>query len=239
MTATTGPVALITGAAGNLGVATAQSFAARGARLVLIGRSLESLRAAYPGESPDRLLLAADLLDEDAVRGCVDAALAKFGGIHVLCNIAGGFHYGEPVHKMPREIWNRFHELNAGTLLSAVKAVVPHMLEAGRGVVFNIGSAASVHGHAHMGAYAASKGEVMRLTESMAEELAGTGVSVFCIMPTIIDTPENRADMPKADRSSWTPPAEIGDLMWLLTAQEAALMSGCLIPLKGRLKRGS
>jgi NAD(P)-dependent dehydrogenase (short-subunit alcohol dehydrogenase family) len=237
MAANTGPVAMITGAAGNLGAAAAAAFAAHGARLVLVGRTPESLRAAYPAESPDRLLLAADLSDEDAVRRGVESACAKFGGIQILCNIAGGFHYGEPVYKMPREIWNRYHELNAGTMLSAVKAVVPRMIEAGDGVVFNIGSAGSVQGHAHMGAYAASKGEVMRLTESMAEELAGTGVRVFCIMPTVIDTPENRADMPKANRASWTPPSEIADLMWLLTAKEAALMNGCSIPLKGRASR--
>ncbi|HEX3845881.1 MAG TPA: SDR family NAD(P)-dependent oxidoreductase [Steroidobacteraceae bacterium] len=237
MAQNSGPVAMITGAAGNLGAATAQAFAAHGARLVLLGRTLESLRAAYPGESADRMLLAADLSDEDAVRRGVETALARFGGIQILCNIAGGFHYGEPVHKMPREVWNRFNELNAGTLLSAVKAVVPHMIEAADGVVFNIGSAASVHGHARMAAYAASKGEVLRFTESMAEELAGTGVSVFCIMPTVIDTPENRADMPKANPASWTPPAEIAELMWLLTAKEAGLMSGCLIPLEGRVRR--
>jgi NAD(P)-dependent dehydrogenase (short-subunit alcohol dehydrogenase family) len=239
MAKNTGPVAMITGAAGNLGAAVAEVFAARGARLVLMGRTIESLRTAFPGESDDRMLVAADLSDESAVARGVEAAVARFGGIRILCNIAGGFHYGEPVYKMPREIWNRYHELNAGTMLSAVKAVVPYMIEAGDGVVFNIGSAASVHGHAHMAAYAASKGEVLRFTESMAEELAGTGVSVICIMPTVIDTPENRAEMPKANPASWTPPAEIAELMWLLSAKEAALMSGCLIPIKGRVSKAA
>jgi NAD(P)-dependent dehydrogenase (short-subunit alcohol dehydrogenase family) len=90
-----------------------------------------------------------------------------------------------------------------------------------------------------MAAYAASKGEVLRFTESMAEELAGTGVTVLCIMPTVIDTPENRAEMPKANPASWTPPAEIAELMWLLAAKEAALMSGCLIPIKGRVSKAA
>lgn len=227
------PVVMITGAAGNLGRAAAEVFAEHGARLLLFDRSLEALRKAYPVDSAGRVLLAADLTNEKSVHDAVAGATIDVGPVDVLCNIAGGYAAGEPVHRMDRSVWNRLHELNAGTLLSAVKAVVPRMLTAGSGTVINIGAAGHVHGHANAGAYAASKGEVVRLTESMAEELRGSGVSVFCLMPNVIDTPQNRTSMPGADWTTWTRPRDIANLMWLLTDPTAALMSGTVLPLMG------
>lgn len=233
----TGQVVAITGAAGNLGRAAAAAFARHGAQLVLIDMSMEHLKSAYPEQRADRLLLAADLTAEESVKTAATSAFEKFNKVDVLCNIAGGFHYGEPVHKMGVDVLRRMVDLNAVTMLNAVKFVVPRMIEAGSGTVINIGAAAHVQGHAHMSAYAVGKGAVLRLTESMAEELQDTGVNVFCVMPTLIDTPQNRHDMPTADFSTWTPPDDIAGLMLLLTEPAAALMSGCSIPLKGRLKR--
>jgi NAD(P)-dependent dehydrogenase (short-subunit alcohol dehydrogenase family) len=233
----TGQVVVITGAAGNLGRAAAAAFARRGAQLVLIDMSLDALRAAYSEQRSDRLLLAADLTSEDSVKTAAASAIEKFKKIDVLCNIAGGFHYGEPVHQMGTDVLRRMLDLNAITLLNAVRFVVPRMIEAGSGTVINIGAAGHVQGHANMSAYAVGKGAVMRLTESMAEELHDSGVRTFCLMPTTIDTPQNRHDMPKADYSKWTPPEDIAELMVLLTDEAAALMNGCLIPLKGRVKR--
>ena len=230
-------VVMITGAAGNLGRAAAAAFARRGSKLVLLDVSLDALNAAYPGASPDRMLLAADLLREESVKKAADAARDKFQRIDVLCNIAGGFHYGSPVHLMAASELQRMFELNAMTMFNAVRFVVPAMVEKGAGTVINIGAAGHVQGHAHMAAYAVGKGAVMRLTESMAEELSGSGVNVYCLMPTVIDTPQNRQDMPTADFSKWTPAADIGELMVLLTSGTAGLMSGCLIPLKGRVSR--
>lgn len=232
-----GQVVAITGAAGNLGRAAATAFARQGAQLALIDMSMEQLKSAYPEQRADRLLLAADLTAEESVKTAATSAFEKFNKVDVLCNIAGGFHYGDPVHKMDVAVLRRMVDLNAVTMLNAVKFVLPRMIEAGSGTVINIGAAAHVQGHAHMSAYAVGKGAVLRLTESMAEELRGTGVNVFCVMPTLIDTPQNRHDMPTADFSTWTPPEDIAGLMLLLTEPAAALMSGCSIPLRGRLKR--
>jgi NAD(P)-dependent dehydrogenase (short-subunit alcohol dehydrogenase family) len=233
----TGQVVAITGAAGNLGRAAAAAFARQGAQLVLIDMSMEHLKSAYPEQRADRLLLAADLTAEESVKTAATSAFEKFNKVDVLCNIAGGFLYGDPVHKMGVDVLRRMVDLNAVTMLNAVKFVVPRMIEAGSGTVINIGAAAHVQGHAHMSAYAVGKGAVLRLTESMAEELQDTGVNVFCVMPTLIDTPQNRHDMPTADFATWTPPDDIAGLMLLLTEPAAALMSGCSMPLKGRLKR--
>ena len=230
-------VVMITGAAGNLGRAAAEAFARHGSKLVLLDVSFDALKAAYPDAGQDRLLLAADLLREDSVKKAADAARDRFQRIDVLCNIAGGFHYGSPVHLMAATELQRMFELNTLTMFNAVRFVVPAMVEQRSGIVINIGAAGHIQGHAHMAAYAVGKGAVMRLTESMAEELSGSGVNVYCLMPTIIDTPQNRQDMPTADFSTWTPSADIGDLMVLLTSGAAALMSGCLIPLKGRVPR--
>lgn len=225
---------MITGAAGALGRATAAAFERAGCALVLLDRSMALLQAAYPDARPRRLLVGADLLDETQVRDAADRAIAEFGRIDVLCNIAGGFYYGEPVHALPGERWLAQFHLNATTVLHTAQAVVPHMTHRRRGVVFNIGAAAHLQGHAHMSAYAVAKSAVMRLTESMAEELREFGVSVLCLMPTLIDTPQNRLDMPDADTRAWTPPSAIGELMVLLSDEAAALMSGSSIALGGR-----
>lgn len=227
-------VVMITGGAGNLGRATEYAFAQAGYKRVLIDIDSKALEAAFPVQSDDRLLLPLDLMDGASVEKAIASATEKFGSIDVLCNVAGGFYYGEPVHEMKADVWRRILDLNVTTLLNTVKAVVPGMIGAGRGTVINVGTAAHVRGQAHMSAYAATKSAVMRLTESMADELRDKGIGVFCVMPEIIDTPANRLDMPAADTSSWTPPSAIADVMLLLTSDAASIISGGLFSLKGR-----
>ena len=227
-------VVLITGAAGALGRAAAGAFERAGFALALLDADGAALRAMEAAASTRRRLLQTDLLDAAQVGDAAETTLAAFGRIDVLCNIAGGFYYGEPVHETREEVWLQQFHLNATTVVHACKAVVPHMVARRSGCIFNIGAAAHTQAHAHMSAYAVAKSAVMRLTESMAEELRDTGVTALCLMPTIIDTPKNRHDMPHVDHSQWTAPSAIADLMVLLSAPEAALMSGCSIALAGR-----
>ena len=229
-------VALITGAAGALGRAAAAAFERAGFALALLDADGAALRSSEASPSSRRLLLPTDLLDAAQVRKAATATLEAFGRIDVLCNIAGGFYYGEPVHETREDVWLQQFHLNATTVMHACKAVVPHMVARHSGCIFNIGSAAQMQAHAHTSAYAVAKSAVMRLTESMAEELRDTGVTALCLMPFIIDTPKNRHDMPQADHSQWTPPSAIADLMVLLSAPQAALMSGSSIALAGRPK---
>lgn len=227
-------VILITGAAGALGRAAAEAFEAAGAALILLDINLAALNQAYPDESEQRHLVEGDLLDPASVASAVETGLKVFGRIDVLCNMAGGFYYGEPVHETRQDVWLQQFHVNATTVVNAVRGVVPHMVCRGKGTVFNIGAAAHLQGHGRMSAYAVGKSAVMRLTESMAEELRDTGVNVLCLMPSIIDTPKNRADMPQADPGEWTPAPAIAQLMVLLTTDAASLMSGSCIPLNGR-----
>jgi NADP-dependent 3-hydroxy acid dehydrogenase YdfG len=138
----------ITGAAGNLGRAVARAFADSGAKLVLLDVRRESLDAAYPGDDPAQLKLAVDLLDAPAVSAAMTDAAAQTGAIDVLCAIAGGFHMGEPVHQIPADKWRLMLDMNAGTLLNSVQAVVPAMLERKQGKIITIGANAAHKGMA-------------------------------------------------------------------------------------------
>jgi len=228
-----GKTVLVTGAAGNLGKAVGAAFYAAGANVALVDLDSEHLRAAWEGDAPRRVLLAADLLDEGSIASAAAETREKFGAIDVLCNIAGGFASGPPVHEMPTALWHRMFDLNATSVVHAVKAVVPGMIARKSGNIVNVAAAASVRGQAGMAAYAAAKNAVVRLTESMAVELRPDGIFVGCVMPTIIDTPQNRAAMPNADWSNWTPPASIAEIILFLASDHAMIATGCSIPLAG------
>src|SRR5581483_10726307 len=111
----------------------------------------------------------------------------------ILCNVAGGFDMGPPVHQTPDELWERMLDINVRTVLNSVRAVVPGMIAARYGKIVNVGAAAALSGKPNMGAYTAAKSAVIRLTESMSAELRDKGINVNCVLPSIIDTPENRA----------------------------------------------
>lgn len=228
-----GRICLITGASGNLGRAVAAAFASVGASLALLDRELGSLRATY-GNQPERaLLLEVDLLDASAVAKAVGAALQRLGRIDVLCNIAGGFRMGHPVHETPEDVWKLMLDLNAKSIINTARAIVPGMLAAGHGKIVNIAALAGLSGKANMGAYSASKSAVIRLTESMSAELRDKGINVNCIMPSIIDTPQNRADMPSADPRRWVSPETLADVVLFLASDAARAIHGAAIPVTG------
>lgn len=224
---------MISGAAGNLGQAVAAAFAGQGARLVLLGRELDSLRAAFGDEGAQRLFLPADLLDAAQVAAALAAAAARFGRIDVLCNLAGGFRMGEAVHETTDDNWDFLQDINARTLLNTVRAVVPHMVERGGGKIVNVGAFAAQKGLAGMGAYCAAKSSVMRLTEAMAAELREKNINVNCVLPTIIDTPENRAAMPGADPSRWVAPQDLASVIVFLASGAARAIHGACLPVTG------
>jgi NAD(P)-dependent dehydrogenase (short-subunit alcohol dehydrogenase family) len=227
-----GKTALITGASGNLGKAVAAAFETGGASLALVGSDIAHLRAAFT-EGPRRLLLAADLRDAGAVTAAVDAAAARFGRIDILCNIAGGFAMGPPVHEMPDALWQKMFDINVVTVLRTVHAVVPLMLAQGGGKVVNVGAASALTGKRDMGAYTAAKSAVIRFTESMAAELRDKNINVNCVLPSVIDTPQNRADMPKADSKRWVTPEALADVICFLSSDAARAIHGASIPVVG------
>lgn len=224
---------LITGAAGHLGRAVAATFAARGARRVLLGRNTDALRQTFGADTAQQLCLGADLLDSHSTRQAVQTALDQMGPIDVLCHLAGGFGMGEPVHATPSATLERMLDLNVRAFLHISEAVVPAMLAAGRGHIVTVGAFGAQRGGAHMGAYAASKAALQRLTESMSAELKGQGLHVNCVLPSIIDTADNRAAMPDADPSQWVAPAALADVIAFLGSDAARAIHGASIPVTG------
>ncbi|WP_439588760.1 SDR family NAD(P)-dependent oxidoreductase [Hydrogenophaga sp.] len=224
---------LITGACGNLGRAVAQAFSDRGCALVLLDREQSLLGSIYGPDTDRQLSLAANLLDASAVDAAVQRALQQFGRIDVLCNLAGGFRMGEAVHETSDGTWDFLMGLNVRSVLHTARAVVPAMLGAGGGRIVNVGAGAAGKGGANMGVYAASKSAVARLTESMAAELRERGINVNCVLPSIIDTPENRKDMPKADPSRWVSPQSLAGVIVFLASDAAKDIHGASVPITG------
>jgi len=222
---------LITGAAGCLGAAVAEAFAAEGARLFLLDLDEPALKRRW-GTS-DHLLVTADLTDPATVRAAVEAVHDEAGSIDVLCNVAGAFAMGEPVHGLSARVWKSMIDLNAGSVLNTAEAVVPIMLAAGGGRIVNVAALAANGGVANMGAYIASKSALLRLTETMAAELGDKGIGVNAVLPGTMDTPANRAAMPDADPSSLVKPASVAEVILFLASDAARAVRGAAIPVAG------
>jgi NAD(P)-dependent dehydrogenase (short-subunit alcohol dehydrogenase family) len=230
---------MITGAAGHLGRSVAHTFRADGANLVLVDRQLAALQSVFRAEDSRQMFAPADLLDAAAVQAVVQDAASRFGRIDVLCHLAGGFRMGEAVHETRDETWQWLFGINVGTLLNAVRAVVPVMLGAGGGHIVTVGALSSRQGLPMMGAYCAAKDAVARLSEAMAAELGGQGIRVNCVLPSVIDTPDNRAAMPEADPAGWVAPADIAQAMLWLVSNRARAVQGVTLPLTGVAGRGA
>ena len=230
-------VVMVTGAAGNLGSAVAQAFQAAGAKLVLVDRAADRLQRLFPDlvDSPNYFLATSvDMTDADAVEAMVDEAVKRFGRVDVLVNTVGGFRAGTPVHETSFETWDFLLNLNARTVFTASRAIIPHMLREGSGRIVNVAARAALKGGARMAAYSVSKSGVVRLTESMAAELKKDGINVNCVLPGTIDTPQNRKAMPKANHSRWVKPEAIADVIVFLASDAAGAVQGAAIPVYGK-----
>ena len=218
-----GKVVVVTGAAGALGTAVVNEFASRGAKLAQV----DIIAIAGP-----HLSLVGDLTDAKAAQTIVADIARKLGRIDVLANVAGGFTMGETVYETTDAIWKFMFDLNVNTMLNMVRATVPTMLAARGGRIVNIGARAGLKGMGRMGAYCASKSVVIRLTESLADELKGSGINVNCILPSIIDTARNRQDMPDADHTRWVAPADLARAIAFLASDAAHAIHGVALPVE-------
>ncbi len=209
---------VVTGTAGVLGEAVARAFHDAGA--AVIGIDIAAQDAPWT-------TIVADLIDPAAA----GAAIRDAGDVAVLANIAGGFTMGDAIADTADETWDFMMNLNARTVLNTCRAVVPGMVARGAGKIINIGARGGLHGAAAMGAYVASKSVVIRLTETLAEELKHQGINVNCILPSIIDTPRNRADMPGAKFQHWVPPGDVAAVVTFLASSAAKSIHGASIPV--------
>ncbi|HKT94794.1 MAG TPA: SDR family NAD(P)-dependent oxidoreductase [Paraburkholderia sp.] len=230
-----GKVVAVTGGFGSLGLVTAQLLAERGARVALIGRGAAPEAAALPAALAGALCVGGvDLADAQAAQAAFGTLHEKLGGLDALVNVAGAFRW-ETIGDGDPHTWDLMFDVNVKTALNASKAALPDLVKSGAGRVVNIGAGAGLKAGLGMGAYSASKAGVARLTEALAEELKDKGVTVNAILPSIIDTPQNRADMPDADFTRWVQSREIATVIAFLLGADAQAITGALIPVNGRV----
>jgi NAD(P)-dependent dehydrogenase (short-subunit alcohol dehydrogenase family) len=224
---------VITGAAGALGGAVAQAFQATGAKLALIDRTTDLSDFLKTLQAPHFFQGGVDLANPQHAQRAMDSVATRFGGIDVLVNVAGGFRW-ESIAEGKLETWDLLYSLNLKTAVCTCKAALPHLL-GGHARIINVGAGAAAKAGMGMGAYAASKAGVAKLTEALAEELKDKDVNVNAVLPSIIDTPANRADMPTADFARWVSPAALADVIVFLASEAARAITGASIPVSGRV----
>lgn len=217
---------IITGGFGVLGRAVASAFAAQGWRVA---------RIDFAADAPDILhdgidIGGVDLTDAAATQAALDTVVAAFGGLDALVNVAGGFVW-QPLAEDSPQTWSRMFAMNALTTVTMTSAALPHLRAAPGAAIVNIGAGAAVQAAAGMSGYAASKSAVHRLTESLAAELTDVDCTVNAILPSIIDTPANRAEMPDADHTQWVRPEAMAEVILFLTSPAARAITGALIPV--------
>ena len=224
-----GKVVVVTGASGALGKVVAQIALARGARVAGVDYAASQIPA-----TSDRIELGGvDLTDATSAKQAIDAVAAHFGKIDALVNIAGGFAF-ETVAEGDPKTWQRMYALNVLTALNASQSAIPHLSASPAGRIVNVGAMGALQAGSGMGAYAASKAGVHRLTEALAAEWKGK-ITVNAVLPSIIDTPANRTSMPKADFSKWVTPQELANVILFLVSDAAGAVTGALIPVSGRV----
>jgi NAD(P)-dependent dehydrogenase (short-subunit alcohol dehydrogenase family) len=223
-----GKVVVVTGALGALGKVVVEVALARGAHVACIDHAPSQIAA-----TSNRIEIGGvDLSDPAQTRKAIEAVVAQFGRLDALINIAGGFAF-EAVAEGDPKTWQRMYALNVLTALNASQAAIVHLAASGAGRIVNIGAMGALQAGAGMGPYAASKAGVHRLTEALAAEWKGK-ITVNAVLPSTIDTPANRASMPKADFAKWVTPNELADVILFLASDAASGITGALLPVAGR-----
>jgi len=236
MTPLQGKVVLITGAAGVLGRAVVRKMAETGAYLALTARRLEPLQelAAELNLAAERSLLhAADLAAPEQAQALVDALAARWGGVDILLNLAGGWSGGKRLADVSDQEWQAALDRNLTSALHINRAVLPFMVKRGWGRIVNVGSKAAEQPGARQAAYNVAKAGVVALTQSIAADYRRQGISANVLLPSIIDTPDNRAQMPDSDFGRWVKPEELAAMMLFLCSDEAASINGASIAVYG------
>ena len=229
-----GKAIVVTGAFGALGASTARTLAGAGGRVALVDRAPHAPPGLIAVCGTDAAEYGGiDLTQSADAANAINEIHRRFGRLDVLVNIAGAFRWQTLAESDP-DTWDLLYAINVKTALNTSKAALPHLTKNG-GRIINVGAAAAIKAGAGMGPYAASKAGVHRLTESLAEELKETGITVNAVLPSIIDTPVNRADMPDADFSKWVTPTALASVILFLASDQSQAITGALLPVVGKV----
>jgi NAD(P)-dependent dehydrogenase (short-subunit alcohol dehydrogenase family) len=234
----TSPVYLVTGATGALGSAVVSALLAEGARVAAPHRSAAAPAGLRSLAGADRLFLGqADVGDPAQAERFVGQVVDAFGRLDGVAAVAGAYAGAGPLETAPLDEWRSMMDANLDTAFASCRAALPHLLKTG-GRVVTVASRVAQDGGANAAAYAVSKAGVIALTRALALENKDRGVRANCVLPATIDTPDNRAAMPKADFSKWTPPSAIAGLIAFLLSPRSAPLTGGLLPADGPIPRG-
>lgn len=227
-----GQVVLVTGGTGALGAAVALGALDAGATVVVTyrdARDRDALARLVPDAARERLDgVAANVTDPDGVRRLVAEVTARHGRLDALVNTVGGFAGGDLLATDERA-WDAMLSLNLRTAYLCCRAVLPGMLAAGRGRIVNVASRSVVPPAGGFVAYTVAKAGVIALTQAVAQEVRGRGVTVNAVLPSTMDTEANRRAMPTADRRGWVPPESVARAILFLASDAAADVTGTLL----------
>lgn len=229
-------IVVVTGAFGALGSAVVGALLESDVKVVALDYASAPPTALVPLLSRCAYVKGGvDIADPQAAARVAEEVAGEVGNASGVVNIAGGFVW-ETLAEGSFSTWGRLFRMNVETAVSATAAFLPQLRAAQAGRVINIGAAAALKAAAGMGPYAASKSGVMRFTESLAEELkSNSAITVNALLPSILDTPANRSEMPDADFRQWVQPADIAAAVLFLLGRQAGAITGALIPVTGRL----
>ncbi len=229
-------VIVVTGAAGNLGAAVVKKFLQYNGSVCGLDHRKGRLASLIGSPGLDGAFHSyeeIDVTDRSQMLSLAEKIELEVGPVDVVINTVGGFTAGERVHELSADTWQKMLGLNIQSFLNTAAAFTPGMLERGQGKVVTIASKAAFKGPAKTGAYSAAKSALLRLTESMAEELKGHDIQVNCVLPGTINTPENRQAMPKADFTKWVTPAQVADVILFLSSPASSGVTGAALPVFG------
>jgi NAD(P)-dependent dehydrogenase (short-subunit alcohol dehydrogenase family) len=228
-----GKVVLITGGTGALGRAVAQAFGTSNATTVvtyIIEEEREDVKSKIKTIAE---LVKADITKEDQAKKLVSHVIKTYDRIDVLVNVVGGYLGGKTVAELDETEWDKMMSMNLKSAFLISKHVIPLMLFAKHGKIVHISSRTGLKSDGYDSPYSASKSGLIRLVESISEEVKEHNINVNCILPSTIDTEANRNAMPNSDFSKWVKTEDLANVVLFLCSEEAKLINGAAIPAYG------
>jgi NAD(P)-dependent dehydrogenase (short-subunit alcohol dehydrogenase family) len=242
-----GQVILVTGGTGALGSKVSELFFKFSPKAIIITyrseTQLQELKTKILGKSSREQedinrtsveFVKVDITNEEEVKKLISNIIEKFGQVHVLANVVGGYIGGKTVSETSQEEWDKMMSINLKSAYLVSKHVLTYMKLKKYGKIVHVSSATGAKANGNDSAYAASKAGLIRLVESMAEESSGSNININCILPTIIDTESNRRAMPTANFSTWIPPGELAKVICFLSSEDSKIINGVALPTRGK-----
>lgn len=229
-------IAIVTGGTGALGKAITVAFLEEGAKVVctyIVDKEKKQCLSLTSKHKDKIVFIKADVTKKKDVFNMITNTTRKFKRVDILVNVVGGFAFSY-IKDTDEKTWDLMMRLNLKSAFLCSKYVLPRMIEQNYGKIINISSRPALKGSAGVGAYSASKAGVLNLTETIADEIKDYEINVNAVLPSTIDTPANRKDMPEADFSKWVKPEEIARVILFLASDDSKPISGAGIPVYGK-----